>query len=364
MKHYSLSKYANSKSDVDRKSFLMGLVQASIGRPLVATPGFLNNVKIYEHIIDLLRSEIEKNPYNWQDYQECVNHIVDSVFALCADFELENYFDPDKVMRMKRLFIRHFRKYFRLGSCNRTVMDRPYGYVGDFKILDDIYMNQPKSIGVERCLDNYFLATPASVATRNRKNDFCKFIIDAISNSSSAVEIMNLGSGPCRDVAEILMHGDTKSSEFRIDCVEREPHAIEYARNLIQKTGRLSRVDFLSMDVVRMGLSKHIRREVPNEYDLIYSTGLFDYLGDRLVIRLLANLRALLKKDGKLIIANYRDRFSNPSRFYMEWGGDWELIYRTEGEFLNLFLMAGFPKSSLGLRFEKQHIMQYCFAKA
>ncbi|MDD5671470.1 MAG: hypothetical protein PHN49_07515, partial [Candidatus Omnitrophica bacterium] len=75
------------------------------------------------------------------------------------------------------------------------------------------------------------------------------------------------------------------------------------------------------------------------------------------------NMRKLLKKDGVMIISNYRDKWANPSRHYMEWGGGWELIYRTEEEFARLFKNAGFEKSQLSLKYEPQKIMQYRFAR-
>jgi len=110
-------------------------------------------------------------------------------------------------------------------------------------------------------------------------------------------------------------------------------------------------------------LAKDVLTIFPKRYDIIFSTGLFDYLNHKISVRLVQNLRKLLKDDGLMIISNYRDKFSNPSRLYMEWGGDWELVYRTEEEFLKIFTDAGFNASALSLRFENQKIMQYCLAR-
>ena len=37
-----------------------------------------------------------------------------------------------KVQKMRKFFISRFRDYFRLGQYNRMVIDKPYGYRGDF----------------------------------------------------------------------------------------------------------------------------------------------------------------------------------------------------------------------------------------
>jgi extracellular factor (EF) 3-hydroxypalmitic acid methyl ester biosynthesis protein len=71
------------------------------------------------------------------------------------------------------------------------------------------------------------------------------------------------------------------------------------------------------------------------KFDFIYSMGLFDYLNSRVAKAVLNRLYQLLKPGGKLVVGNFN--VSNPSRYYMEYWGDWFLIHRTEEEFRSLF---------------------------
>lgn len=326
--------------------------------------GLLGLVHGYERKIDLLKPQIERDPNGWEKSQVDVDQIIRSVFELCLQFERDNADDEDKIYKMKKLFIRQFRPYFRLGKYNRWVMDKPYGYVGDFLIIDEIYRNQAETVGVERCLDNYFLKTEASAATRNRKENFKGYLMELIKGKPNGkIRVMDLAAGPCRDIKELFHDPNGFHASVLVDCIDHDSQAIEYGKNLIRGLANEENINFIQKNAARLALTKNIESMIPWHYDVIFSTGLFDYLDERVVVPLVRNLRKLLNKDGLMIISNYRDRWSNPSRHYMEWGGDWDLIYRTEDEFLGIFTQAGFSKGQLSLKFEPQKIMQYCFVR-
>jgi len=93
------------------------------------------------------------------------------------------------------------------------------------------------------------------------------------------------------------------------------------------------------------------------------NTGLFDYLDRRIAARLIENLRKLLKEDGILAVSDVRDKYQNPSVHFMEWVGDWNLVYRSDEEFRRIFLDAGFKEKELQSSFEQQGVMQYIIGK-
>ena len=322
----------------------------------------LNTIHAYEKDIDDLKKSIESEPSNWAAYQKDINRIIDAVFNLCWEFERQNADDEAKLYKLKRLFNKNFMHYFRLGNLGRMVIDKPYGYHGDFLIIDEIYKNEAKTLGLERCLDSYFLNTPASIATRNRKEDFKNYLKEIIHKTSSDIRIMDLASGPCRDIKELMENVRPKNVQVTIDCVDHDLNAIGYGKNILAGTNNCQ-INFIQRNAMRIALTKSVENYFSEKYDVIFSTGLFDYLDERIATPLIRNLRTLLKKDGLLIISNYRDKWANPSRHYMEWGGGWELIYRTEDQFTKLFKEAGFKDGELSLKYEPQKIMQYRFAR-
>ena len=322
----------------------------------------LDTIHAREKDIDNLKKSIESEPSNWATYQKDINRIIDAVFNLCWEFERQNADEEPKLYKLKRLFSKNFTHYFRLGSLGRMVIDKPCGYHGDFLIIDEIYKNEAKTLGLERCLDNYFLNTPASIATRNRKEDFKNYLKEIIHKTSSDIRIMDLASGPCRDIKELMENVRPGSVQVTIDCVDHDLNAISYGKNILDGISNCQ-INFIQKNAMRIALTKSVENYFSEKYDVIFSTGLFDYLDERIATPLIRNLRTLLKKDGLLIISNYRDKWANPSRHYMEWGGGWELIYRTEDQFTKLFKDAGFMDGDLSLKYEPQKIMQYRFAR-
>jgi len=82
---------------------------------------------------------------------------------------------------------------------------------------------------------------------------------------------------------------------------------------------------------VRDVLKGHIRL---TGFDLVYATGLYDYLPKPVAQRLCEILFGMLDPGGRLLIANFLPNISSAG--YREAFMDWWLIYRTEAELLQL----------------------------
>jgi SAM-dependent methyltransferase len=321
----------------------------------------IQQIAPYKEKITVMAERLHKKPSDWKQCQKEIHDSISNIFQRCADAEKLAQEDEQEVYRLKKAFIENGRPFIRMGKYNRHVIDKPFGYHGDFLIIDEIYKNTAETEGMERCLDNYFLNTGASIATRNRKTDFKRYLTDFVQGcSGKKIRVLDLASGPCTDVHEFLNELTSSKEHFMIDCLDHDPRAIEHAKKKLGANA--NKINFLQKNAIRLSVAKNIDAQLPEKYDLIFSTGLFDYLDKRVAWGLISNLKKKLQPGGLMVISNYRDKWSNPSRHFMEWGGDWELVYRTEEEFLELFRASGFLAKHLSLKFESQKIMQYCFA--
>lgn len=320
-----------------------------------------NKINYYLRLSKKFKALLSDNPTISEELQKEFNSSVDEVYGDVLQFERENLTDKQRINKLKEVFIKRYRRYFLYGEFIVWSFNKPFGYAGDFKIIDAIYQNAPTTVGFDRLWDNYFQRLAISKATRERKNDFKKLLADFVSrNNKSEIRIMNLASGPAREIKELMEEGNyIDASLVKFDCCDFDNKAIDYARELL---GNAPNVNFLKKNAVRLALKSDIRKELPNNYDIIYSTGLFDYLDYKIAVRLIKNLKVLLKPNGRLIIASVRDRYSNPSVCWMEWVADWNLIYRDESEFKKIFVDAGFSLSGLDLILQKSGVMQYCVA--
>lgn len=319
-------------------------------------------IKLYKKRAEEIERYLSERPAEWGKFQSEFNSEVNAIFREIMNFEKANLAtgQEEKIRKLKQLFVKRFRGIFARGAYFDWSLRKPFGYAGDFKIIEDIYLNNPQSLGFERLFDNCFQMTAISVAVRNRKEDLKRIIINFINGRRNEVlRIMDLAAGPGRDVKEILSSDELENKNIIFDCYDHEPKAIEFARDLL---AGFTNINFFQKNALRLCTAKDVNQLIKEKYDFIYTAGLLDYLNDKICIRLIRNLRKLLNTNSVIIGTNVRDKYSNPSIHYMEWIADWNLFYRDDEEFKQIFIEAGFREDELTIRYEQQGIMQYIIA--
>ena len=319
-------------------------------------------IKLYKKRAKDIENFLSLKPEEWGKFQSEFNTEIDNFFRDIMNFEKNCIAKGDarKVQKLKNLFIKRIKKIFKRGVyCEWSIL-KPLGYAGDFKIIDDIYQNNPTTTGFDRLFDNYYQMSAISMAVRNRKEDFKRLMVDFINKRQAhSLRIMNLACGPCRELEEILLSSLLLNKNVVFDCYDHESRAIEFASKLLSG---FPSVNFIKENALRIAVAKDPGSLIKQKYDLIYTMGLFDYFNHKISVRLIKKLKQLLKPEGKLIISNVRDKYSNPSVHFMEWAGDWNLVYRTDEEFKKIFIDSGFKEEKLKTQYEQQGIMQYIIA--
>lgn len=204
------------------------------------------------------------------------------------------------------------------------VYTAPYGYKGDFEIIDRIYQTYVTNIKVLSNWDRYFQRTAATNAVRNRKEYF-KNILATKASTNPNLKVLNLASGPCRDLKEFYEEYNHKQVE--IDCVEFDPRAIKYAKKMLNPD---QKVQFIQENVFKFSTEK--------KYDLIWSAGLFDYFDGEAFTKILHKILEFTTENGEIIIGNFDAE--NPTKNCMEFT-KWSLFHRNENELLALARNAG-----------------------
>lgn len=328
-------------------------------------PGFFlrSQIRSYRYLAKEMNEILSRAPEDWGKLQSLFNFQISGIFREIMEYERESLGrgEEQRVYKLKKFFVKRLRHEFLRGDYLVWSYEKPYGYAGDYKLIEDIYQNEPRTTGFDRLFDNYFMMSSISVAIRNRKEDFRRFLQKFVSSrKGQKIRILSLGSGPARELFDVFSAlTEEEAALITVDCLENDHRALEYSRKLLF---RRPEVNFMRENAVRLALKKDIKSAIPCSYDCIYSTGVFDYLDDGVAVRLLANLRAILNEAGQLMVSSVRDKYSNPSVHFMEWGGDWNLVYREDERFRQFFLDAGFPKENLSVRYEQQGILQYITA--
>ncbi|MBQ0934471.1 class I SAM-dependent methyltransferase [Ideonella paludis] len=218
-----------------------------------------------------------------------------------------------------------------LGTLQGRSWLKPYGYAGDFQLIDDIYQQACSPNPHLRAWDDFFHTQAAAKAVRNRKAYFKALVQSAAqAKGGRPLKVLNVASGPCRDVAELL--AECPELDVHITCVDLDEQAIAHARRLCDAWP----------DQVRFVRGNALRLVLPERFDLVWSAGLLDYFSDPLFVRLMRKFISLAQPDGEVVVGNFSA--DNPSMAYQAWG-DWLLIHRSPEQLRALAAQAGVTNS-------------------
>ena len=204
---------------------------------------------------------------------------------------------------------------------------KPYGYPGDFTLIDKIYQFDVNEDSRYKNWDLFFQNQPGASAVRNRKDFFMEYCRKMVLRNENA-KILILGSGPASDVYEFLS-GISGGSSLTIDLIDFDQSAIDFSMKKNEKFN--GQISYNKINALRFTSYKF--------YDLIWSAGLFDYFKDKHFTFLIRKYINCLAEDGEMVISNFSTR--NPTKRLMEVLSDWYLNLRTESDLYRIASAAG-----------------------
>jgi extracellular factor (EF) 3-hydroxypalmitic acid methyl ester biosynthesis protein len=215
---------------------------------------------------------------------------------------------------------------------------KPFGYPGDFTLIDKIYRFDVNEEAQYKNWDLFFQNQPGAGAVRNRKNFFVEYCKNLVLEKENA-KVLILGSGPATDVYEFLTDhsGDRKIS---FDLIDFDQAAIDFSMNKNKKFN--GQISYNKINALRFNSYKL--------YDLIWSAGLFDYFKDKHFTFLIRKYFNCLTEDGEMVISNFSTR--NPTKRLMEVLSDWYLNLRTESDLFRIASDANIDKELVSVEKE------------
>jgi extracellular factor (EF) 3-hydroxypalmitic acid methyl ester biosynthesis protein len=214
---------------------------------------------------------------------------------------------------------------------------KPLGYPGDYEMINMICRSSFEGASLFAKLINAYLLDQAPAhAVRNR----VQFLYDRIGEETGRVSrlgrpatVFNIACGPAREVQNfIAQHPLAERARFRL--LDFNDETLQFARNRMEEVKREHHRN-TSVELVKnsvQNLLKNADKTLPGDtkYDLIYCSGLYDYLSDRLIKALNSYLYDRLQPGGLLVVGNFAPH--NPIRNLMEHTLEWFLIYRDRNQ--------------------------------
>ena len=150
---------------------------------------------------------------------------------------------------------------------------KPHGYAGDFEVIEKTYSEAHSAKEEFSKWDRFFHASDGAIAVRNRASIFSECVANYNPKS-----ILSVGCGPALDIRDSLV----QSSVTSVTLVDNDKKALERAKvNLTAICTIINDIRPISIDYVQKNALRY-RPEI--QYDLIWSSGLFDYLNDKTAV--------------------------------------------------------------------------------
>jgi extracellular factor (EF) 3-hydroxypalmitic acid methyl ester biosynthesis protein len=210
---------------------------------------------------------------------------------------------------------------------------KPLGYAGDYEMMNMIIRNGFEGGSLfAKLVNSYLLDQAPPHAVRNRVSFLKEKIIEETSRcerSQQEASIYNLACGPAREVEEFLSENEF-SNQARFRLVDFNDETLSYTGRRLDDVCRAKnrRTSVVMEKKSVHQLLKANMRPASSEpgFDLIYSSGLYDYLSDRVCKSLNTYLYDRLRPGGVLVVGNFAP--TTPRQNLMEHLMEWFLIYR------------------------------------
>ena len=204
----------------------------------------------------------------------------------------------------------------------RWSFEKPRGYSGDASLLD-IYYKHPSaddmlasSTPLGREIYAYTSEAASSAAGRERRDILARTVDETASRVENA-EVLAIACGHLREaeLSEALSERKLK----RWIGLDQDPVSVGTVNRDLAGTA-VEAVDGSVRGILR-------RAYTLGTFDLVYASGLYDYLPAAVGIRLFQRAMEMVKPGGEFLFANFSDEITTDG--YMETFMDWPLILRS-----------------------------------
>ena len=208
---------------------------------------------------------------------------------------------------------------------------KPRGYAGDAVLIDYIYTRDHQSDETRNVTElgnmifGFTTDAPASAGVRTRR-DLMASVIDETSSLVERPHILSVACGHLREAT--LSRSVVESHTGRFVALDQDELSLDVVKSSMPEDGVVP---------VCSSIKSLFRGELAEDrFDLIYSTGLYDYLDERIATKLTARLFEMLNPGGRLVLANFLPDIWCAG--FMETFMGWNLIYRNAAQMVGALL--------------------------
>lgn len=243
-------------------------------------------------------------------------------------------------------------RWLEAGWLEHRARYKPRGYAGDYELLTRFWRKTCTAEPLGAALDRVFQSQAAVEAVRARIAQSAAALADhCLARERENYRIVSIGSGPAIELVELArVLPAERRRRLQITLLDLDADALHQARADLARYLEPGQISACRENLFRLAKLRRLERN-PESADAIVCLGLFDYLDDEPAAALLAMLWQWLAPDGLALVGNFAPHC--PTRAFMEWIGNWYLLYRTADELRRLALRAGIPADGFEVAAER-----------
>ena len=181
---------------------------------------------------------------------------------------------------------------------------KPKGYAGDFMMMELIYRQQPDGDGkLGRLMDGWLLKQAPAQAVRNRRRLMCRLLDricrERLNKGGQTLRVMNLACGPSRELFDLLTQCDYSHCIHAL-CIDIDAEALQHVHQQVNVPAHQAHIRLMHENVIKWAIGRS--RQDIGPQDIIYCSGLCDYLDRRLILHLINRCYDQLVPGGVLIL--------------------------------------------------------------
>ncbi|MCZ7861306.1 class I SAM-dependent methyltransferase [Agrobacterium salinitolerans] len=280
--------------------------------------------------VECMKFVVEKGGPDPEDYLEVVR-ALDVLHS--EEFEIVDGLARRRSTNEEfaRLMAENWRVFNTTATMQGFVRLKPHGYAGDFEIIERIYNRQISADPNLSKWDTFFHLSDGANSVRNRAE-----LLNGISAERRPKTLLSVGGGPGLDLRTVALSANPPKE---IVLVDTDAQAIKRAEANLAFASEAADIK------VELQCRNAVMFRSATKFDVIWSSGLFDYLVDRVACTLMKRLKQALAPGGVMVVGNFS--VNNASRAYCEVIGEWLLIHRTPEDLMKIAEEAGFERSKL-----------------
>jgi hypothetical protein len=281
----------------------------------------------FDELFRAFLDDVHQRLLGGHDHRDIVHRVLDELFLGLRTRRLNS--TPEEWRSCIQFCRRHpLMKLLHQDPFTYRAFSKPRGYAGDAQMMDYIYGREerwapPEAERLGQLVFDFTTSAPASEGVRARRAHVAE-MIDRLAERVARPQVCAIASGHLREAE--LSSAVRRGKMGRIVALDADAKSLAEVDRAYGHLGAITvPAKFRALLTGKLKLG---------QFHLVYSTGLFDYLEQPVAQRLVSSMFSMVKPRGKLMVANFLPGVRDIG--YMETYMDWQLVYRTRQDMVDL----------------------------